>query len=93
MPNNIITSEDVAPKKIKQPKIKKVEQDVIPDEENIIVYFESGASYALLNGLTFTKEKRMFSLPIDEAKRLLSLDNFRLPNDEEKQVYYNGLEV
>jgi hypothetical protein len=35
----------------------------------------------------------MLELPAEEAQILLSLDNFRLPNDEEKQMYYNSLEA
>lgn len=93
MTDNIIKSDDFAPKKTKQPKLKKVEDEVIPDVERIVVYFESGSSYSLSNGFTFTQQNKMLELPIVDAKRLLALDNFRLPNDEEKQMYYNRLEV
>lgn len=93
MSENVVTSENVAPKKTKQSKPKKVEDKEVPAGDNIVVYFESGFAYSLLNGFTFTKENRMLELPADEAKRLLALDNFRLPNDEEKQMYYNSLEA
>ena len=93
MTDNVITSEDVTSKKPKQSKAKKVDIKQIPNIEKLVVYFESGYAYALPNGYTFTRENRMLELPLDEAKRLLALDNFRLPNDEEKQMYYNSLEA
>ena len=93
MTENVITSENVAPKKTTKAKPKKVEQAVVPSGDKIVVYFESGFSYSLPNGFTFTKENRMLELPADEGKRLLALDNFRLPNDEEKELYYNSVEA
>ena len=93
MTDNVITSENVAPKKTPKAKPKKVEPAVVPSGENIVVYFESGAAYSLSNGFTFTRENRMLELPVNEAKRLLALDNFRLPNDEEKELYYNSVEA
>lgn len=93
MTENVITSEDISPKKTTKAKPKKVEQAVVPSGEKIVVYFESGFGYSLSNGFTFTKENRMLELPVDEGKRLLALDNFRLPNDEEKELYYNSVEV
>lgn len=93
MTENVITSEDVAPKKTTKVKPKKVEQTVVPSGDKIVVYFESGFAYSLSNGFTFTRENRMLELPADEGKRLLALDNFRLPNDEEKELYYNSVEA
>lgn len=93
MSENVVTSENVAPKKTKQTKPKKVENKEVPAGDKIVVYFESGFAYSLPNGFTFTQENKMLELPADEAKRLLALDNFRLPNDEEKQMYYNSLEA
>ena len=93
MTQNIITSEDVAPKKTTKAKPKKTEPAVVPAGEKIVVYFESGYSYCMPDGFTFTRENTMRELPADEAKKLLNLDNFRLSNDEEKQMYYNGLEA
>lgn len=93
MTDNVIKSEDVTQKKPKQSKPKKtvVENEIAGDK--IIVWFESGYAYSLANGFTFTQQNRMLELPAEEAKRLLSLDNFRLPTDEEKQMYYNSLEA
>lgn len=93
MTDNVVTSENVAPKKTKQSKSKKVEEKEIPTGDKMVVYFESGYAYSLSNGFTFTRENRMLEVSADEAKRLLALDNFRLPNDEEKQMYYNSLEA
>jgi hypothetical protein len=31
-------------------------------------------------------------LPVEEANLLLTLDNFRLPSDEEKELYYTNQE-
>lgn len=93
MTDNVVTSENVAPKKTKQSKPKKVEEKEIPTGDKMVVYFESGYAYSLSNGFTFTRENRMLEVSADEAKRLLALDNFRLPNDEEKQMYYNSLEA
>jgi len=93
MSDNVVKSEDVLAKKTKQSKPKKPTPSEIPSGEKLIVYFESGHAYSLPNNFTFTKENRMLELPAEEAKRLLNLDNFRLPNDEEKQMYYNSLEA
>lgn len=93
MTDNIVTSEDVAPKKTPKAKPKKAKPEVAPVGEKIVVYFESGFAYSLSNGFTFTKENRMLELSADEAKKMLALDNFRLANDEEKQMYYNSLEA
>jgi len=34
----------------------------------------------------------MAEIPAEEANLLLRLSNFRLPSDEEKEVYYNSQE-
>ena len=44
------------------------------------------------NGFKFTRQNPMLELPVEDAARLLKLENFRLPSDEEKQMYYNSLE-
>jgi len=93
MTQNVVKSEDVAPKKTTKVKPKQAEAVIASPGEKIVVYFESGYSYTLSNGFTFTRENSMLELPQDDAKSLLSLDNFRRANDEEKQMYYNGLEV
>jgi hypothetical protein len=93
MSDNVVKSEDVAPKKTKQSKPKKATPSEIPAGDKMLVYFESGYAYALSNGFTFTQENKMLELSAEEAKRLLALDNFRLPTDEEKQMYYNSLEA
>lgn len=92
MTENIVTSEQVSPKKSKTTK-PAVKKEVPKNVDKIIVYFESGSGYILPDGFKFTKENRMRELPAEMAHRLLSLDNFRLPSDEEKEVYYNSQEA
>ncbi len=96
--DNVVKSEDIVPVK-KQP-IKKVVKKEITEERiitesqsnKILIYFESGAGYVMQNGLRFSREKRMAEVSAEEANLLLRLSNFRLPSDEEKEVYYNSQE-
>ena len=62
------------------------------DNNNILIVFESGAGYSTSSGFRFSQRRKMAEVPLEEAKQLLSLENFRLPNDEEKEMYYNNLE-
>lgn len=92
---------------INQPKKKTVKKNIETNEEvkivveknkkenkkNILIFFESGASYTTSSGITFSQQNKMEEISIEEAEFLLRLDNFRLPNDEEKEMYYNNLEV
>jgi len=92
---------------INQPKKKSVKKNIKTDEEvkivvekskkenqkTILVFFESGVSYTTGSGITFSQQNKMEEIAIEEAQFLLRLDNFRLPNDEEKEMYYNNLEV
>mgnify|MGYP000326895065 CR=1 FL=1 len=39
-----------------------------------------------------TRENKMAEISAEEANLLLRLPNFRLPSDEEKEVYYNSQE-
>jgi hypothetical protein len=100
MTKNIIKSEDVTSKKTNK-KIankddsfnkKNIDLKNLSSSDKQVVYFESGVAYLMPNGFKFTRQNRMKELPIEEASRLLKLDNFRLPSDEEKQMYYNSLE-
>lgn len=98
---NIVTSEQVAPRRGRPKKIEvstqNKEQDIkklesMSEGEKQIVYFESGSGYLMPNGFKFTRQNPMLELPVEDAARLLKLENFRLPSDEEKQMYYNSLE-
>ena len=61
--------------------------------ETLLIIFESGVSYTTGSGITFTQQEKMKEILLEEAEYLLKLDNFKLPNDEEKEMYYNNLEV
>jgi hypothetical protein len=67
-------------------------QETITSNGTVLVLFESGAGYATGSGFHFSQQNKMAEVPVEEAKHLLSFDNFRLPNDEEKEMYYNNLE-
>ena len=96
--DNIVKSEDVTPVK-KQPVKKVIKKEIIKEEvttnsqgDSVLIYFESGAGYVTNNGLKFSRENRMAEISAEEANLLLRLPNFRLPSDEEKEVYYNSQE-
>lgn len=67
-------------------------QEITTNDETVLILFESGAGYATGSGFHFSQQNKMAEVPVEEAKHLLSFDNFRLPSDEEKEVYYNNLE-
>ena len=47
------------------------------------IYFSSGYGYVTPSGYQFSQEKRIHQIPIEEADHLLTLDNFRLPDQLE----------
>ena len=67
-------------------------QEITTNDETVLILFESGAGYATGSGFHFSQQNKMAEVPVEEAKHLLSFDNFRLPSDEEKEMYYNNLE-
>jgi hypothetical protein len=102
MSDNIVRSSDVtsgkeekpakkapAKKAAAKPKVEKAE------EKNIngytVIIFECGASY-ISGDIHFTRENYIQEVSEDEAKRLLELDNFRLPNQFELEDYHNSKE-
>lgn len=96
--DNIVKSEDVTPVK-KQPVKKVIKKEIIEEKvttenqgDNVLLYFESGAGYVTRSGLKFSRENKMAEISAQEANLLLRLPNFRLPSDEEKEVYYNSQE-
>lgn len=52
------------------------------------VYFATGSAYVTKSGFRFSPEKRINELGADEADHLLSLENFRLPDQLELEEYY-----
>ena len=71
---------------------ERLVQEVTSDNGSLLILFESGAGYATSFGFRFSQTNKMAEVPAEEARLLLSLDNFRLPSDEEKEMYYNNLE-
>ena len=112
MSENIIKSEDVAPKKVAKTTKPATEKEKINDDSNEetvseskkssvkkkniakpsegkkFVFYSSGAGYVTRSGFRFTPENRIYELDIEEADHLLSLDNFRLPDQLELEDYY-----
>jgi hypothetical protein len=72
--------------KVKKNSTKKKTVDATPGKK--LVYFSSGSSYITKDGFRFSKDKRIYELDIEEADFLLSLDNFRLPDQLELEDYY-----
>ena len=98
MTNNEIsvTSENInKPKKAvaKKAAVKKeITQENISEEGKVLIVFESGTGYITGSGFHFSQRNKMGLLPAEEANLLLALDNFRLPSDEEKELYYTNQE-
>jgi hypothetical protein len=93
--------DSVTTKKINEPKKtvakkaapkKNITEDTITSNETVLVVFESGAGYSTGSGIRFSQKRKMAEVSLEEARQLLSLENFRLPNDEEKEMYYNNRE-
>jgi hypothetical protein len=100
---SVLPQKKVAAKKQAAPKKKIVDEVIDEDsvvesvnfknnEQRALLYFESGAGYVTSSGFKFTRAQPMGEVSSDEANSLLRLPNFRLPNDEEKEMYYNNLE-
>lgn len=101
---SLLPQKKVAAKKPAAPKKKIVDEVIDEDsavvesvnfknnEQRVLLYFESGAGYVTSSGFKFTRIQPMGEVSSNEANSLLRLPNFRLPNDEEKEMYYNNLE-
>lgn len=93
--NSVTTEKIDKPKKAvaKKAAVKKeITQENISKEGNILIVFESGTAYVTVSGFRFSQRNKMGLLSAEEANLLLELDNFRLPSDEEKEMYYNNRE-
>lgn len=76
---------------------KEVESETFNKLENNksvskVVVFESGFSYRS-NGLEFTKDNRIQEVSEEQANHLLTLENFRLPDQLELEEYLANKEV
>ena len=91
-----VTSEKInKPKKAVAKKVavkKEITQENISEEGRVLIVFESGVGYSTASGFRFSQRNKMGLLPAEEANLLLALDNFRLPSDEEKEMYYTNQE-
>lgn len=91
-----VTTEEI--NKPKKPAAKKaaakkqITEENVSKEGTVLVVFESGAGYTTGSGFRFSQRNKMALLPMEEANLLLALDNFRLPSDEEKEMYYTNQE-
>ena len=91
-----VTSEKInKPKKAVAKKVavkKEIIEENISGEGKVLIVFESGSGYSTASGFRFSQRNKMGLLPVEEANLLLTLDNFRLPSDEEKEMYYTNQE-
>jgi hypothetical protein len=97
MTDNVVKSTDIntkstekksATKKTATPKVAKEKGErnadvAVPQSGYKFIYFESGSSYVTAEGYRFSREQRIHQVPVEEADRLLKLDNFRLPDQVE----------
>jgi hypothetical protein len=79
-----------APKAKAEKKQDEVKAEVTPSGK-IVVVFESGASY-VSNDTRFTREDNIKEVSESEAAFLLTLENFRLPDQLELEDYFNSKE-
>ena len=83
-------------KKAAAPKAKaEKKQDEVKVQSTpagkVVVVFESGASY-VSNDINFTREDNIKEVSESEAAFLLTLENFRLPDQLELEDYLNSKE-
>lgn len=105
MSDNVIKSTDVTSAKaetntVKKAPAKKAAAKPKPKAEKAVVtatsglkviIFECGASY-VSGDLSFTREDNIKEVPEDQADFLLTLENFRAPNQIELEEFYNSKE-
>lgn len=78
---------------VKKAAVKEeITENVISEEGKVLIVFESGSGYTTGSGFRFSQRNKMGLLPSEEARLLLALENFRLPSDEEKELYYTNQE-
>ena len=51
------------------------------------IYFQNGASYHTKSMITFTRENPLHAVSIEEYNKLISIDNFRDPTEQELSDY------
>lgn len=101
MTDNVIKSEDLnnkeekpvkkaAPKKAAAPK-KEVKAPESIQGDNLIIVFESGASYTSQD-VTFTRDNPIQEVSVEIANRLLELENFRIADPFEIEDFLKNKE-
>ena len=102
MSDNVIKSTDVtsakeesnpvkkAPAKKAAAKPKEVKEKAVAQNLKVVI-FECGASY-VSGDISFTREDNIKEVPEDQADFLLTLENFRVPNQIELEEFYNSKE-
>ena len=103
MSDNVIKSTDVTSAKAETNPVKKTtakkatakikiekESEVSSSPLRVII-FESGSSY-VSGDIRFTREDNIKEVSEDQANFLLTLDNFRAPNQLELEDYLNSKE-
>lgn len=103
MSDNVIKSTDVTSAKAESNPVKKApakkaaakpkaEKKDTPTAAGLkVIIFESGASY-VSGDIFFTREDNIKEVSEDQADFLLTLDNFRAPNQLELEDYLNSKE-
>ena len=95
MADNVVTSDSVNPKEPKKAAPKKAATKKAAatkvstpavDNGKVVIVFESGASYSS-GGVRFTRENNIQEVEPAIAEFLLTLDNFRLPNQIELEEF------
>ena len=77
-------SNDAADEAVEE--IVKTSKDKKSTKNLNIIVFESGAGYTT-DELVFTKQDRIQEVTGEQFEKLISLDNFRRPTDDEVQEY------
>lgn len=57
------------------------------DMDSRFIYFQNGASYHTQSMVSFTREDPLHVVSIEEYKKLISIDNFRDPTEQELSDY------
>jgi len=99
MTDNVVTSSSLdaedpkkkpakkaVPKKAAVKKVEAEKETSTVSEDKVYVFFESGVAYNSGN-LRFTRDNPLQAVTPEQAELLLSLDNFRRPDQLELEEY------
>jgi hypothetical protein len=94
MSENVIVTSDASPKKKTGRQKTNTAADAsvndisVGDTSRKLVFYSSGSGYVTKSGFKFSPSCRIYELANEEADFLLTLDNFRLPDQLEIEEYY-----